>query len=134
MSTFLCVGVSAGSVTKSSVNSCNPMDSSPRGSMRFPRRGYWSRLPFSSPGDLPDPRIKPGSPAGSLLRCRQILYQLTFPFSSISTMEVVAFITKKLESWRQGLHPGETDTAGLGRKGDLEGHGVGQRGGGTPGP
>ena len=24
-------------------------------SMEFPRQGYWSRLPFPSPGDLPDP-------------------------------------------------------------------------------
>ena len=24
---------------------------------------YWSGLPFPSPGDLPDPGIKPGSPA-----------------------------------------------------------------------
>ena len=32
-------------------------------SMGFPRQEYWSGLPFSSPGDLPDPGIKPGSPA-----------------------------------------------------------------------
>ena len=32
-------------------------------SMRFSRQGYWSRLPFPSLGDLPDPGIKPGSPA-----------------------------------------------------------------------
>ena len=33
-------------------------------SMRFPRQGYWSGLPFPSPGDLPDnPGIEPGSPA-----------------------------------------------------------------------
>ena len=30
-------------------------------SMVFSRQGYWSGLPFSSPGDLPDPGIKPGS-------------------------------------------------------------------------
>ena len=24
---------------------------------------YWSRLPFPSPGDLPDPGIEPGPPA-----------------------------------------------------------------------
>ena len=29
----------------------------------FSRQEYWSGLPFPSPGDLPDPRIKPGSPA-----------------------------------------------------------------------
>ena len=32
-------------------------------SMEFSRQEYWSRLPFPSPGDLPDPGIKPGSPA-----------------------------------------------------------------------
>ena len=31
--------------------------------MRFSRQGYWSGLPFPSPGDLPNPRIKPRSPA-----------------------------------------------------------------------
>ena len=29
--------------------------------MGFSRQGYWNRLTFSSPGDLPDPGIKPGS-------------------------------------------------------------------------
>ena len=32
-------------------------------SMGFSRREYWSDLPFPSPGDLPDPGIKPRSPA-----------------------------------------------------------------------
>ena len=32
-------------------------------SMGFPRRGYWSGLPFPSPEDLPDPGIEPRSPA-----------------------------------------------------------------------
>ena len=32
-------------------------------SMGFSRQEYWSGLPFASPGDLPDPGIKPGSPA-----------------------------------------------------------------------
>ena len=36
--------------------------------MGFPRKEYWSRLPFPSPGDLPDP---------GLLHCRQILYRLS---------------------------------------------------------
>ena len=63
---------------------CDPMDCSPPGSSLHgifrawilewvaisfsrgssqPRHEYWSGLPFPSPGDLPDPRIKPGSPA-----------------------------------------------------------------------
>ena len=32
-------------------------------SMDFSRQEYWSGLPFPSPGDLPNPGIKPGSPA-----------------------------------------------------------------------
>ena len=32
-------------------------------SMRFSRQGYWSGLPFPSPGDLPNPGIEPRSPA-----------------------------------------------------------------------
>ena len=32
-------------------------------SMGFSRQEYWSGLPFPSPGDLPKPVIKPGSPA-----------------------------------------------------------------------
>ena len=36
-------------------------------SMGFSRQEYWSGLPFSSPGDLPDPGVEPRSPA-------QILY------------------------------------------------------------
>ena len=32
-------------------------------STRFPKQEYWSGLPFRSPGNLPNPEIKPGSPA-----------------------------------------------------------------------
>ena len=28
--------------------------------MGFPRQAYWRGLPFSSPGNLPDPKIEPG--------------------------------------------------------------------------
>ena len=44
---------------------CDPMDCSPPGSSIhgiFQVR-VWSGLPFPSPGDLPDPRIEPRSPA-----------------------------------------------------------------------
>ena len=49
-------------VSQSCPTLCDPMDSSPL-SVRFSRQGYWSGLPFPSPGDLPDPGIEPGSPA-----------------------------------------------------------------------
>ena len=32
-------------------------------SIGFPRQEHWIVLPFSSPGDLPNPGIEPGSPA-----------------------------------------------------------------------
>ena len=46
-------------------DSWDPMNCSLPGSCvhGFPRQEYWSRLPFPSPGDLPDPGIKPVSPA-----------------------------------------------------------------------
>jgi len=28
----------------------------------FPRQEYWSELPYASPGDLPNPGVKPVSP------------------------------------------------------------------------
>ena len=36
-------------------------------SMKFSRQAYWSGLPFPSPGDLPDPKIKPCSLANRQL-------------------------------------------------------------------
>ena len=46
---------------------CDPMDCSPPGCSLCPwgfsRQEYWSGLPSPPPGDLPDPGIKPGSPA-----------------------------------------------------------------------
>ena len=32
-------------------------------SKEFPRQEYWSGSPFPFPGDLPNPRIEPASPA-----------------------------------------------------------------------
>ena len=32
--------------------------------MGFPRQECWSGLPFSSPGDCPDPGLEPPSPGG----------------------------------------------------------------------
>ena len=31
--------------------------------MGFSRQEYWSGVPLPSPGDLPDPRVKPGPPS-----------------------------------------------------------------------
>ena len=56
-------------------------------SVEFSRQKYSSRLPFPPPGDLPDPGIKPRSPAlqgGSLLTELQgepdpCVYMITIP-------------------------------------------------------
>ena len=44
---------------------CNPMNIAYQAplSMGFPRQEHWNGLPFPSPGDLPDPGIKPVPPA-----------------------------------------------------------------------
>ena len=44
---------------------CESMDCSYQAplSMGFSRQEYWSGLPLPSPGDLPNPGVKPGSPA-----------------------------------------------------------------------
>ena len=40
--------------------------------MGFSRHEYWSWLPFTSPGDLPNPGIEPGS---SALQADSLLYE-----------------------------------------------------------
>ena len=71
-------------------------------SMEFSRQEYWSGLPFPSPGDLPSPVIKLGSPV-----CRQTLYCLShqgsiFPTIKSSKGETISIIQGKphmLNSW-----------------------------------
>ena len=52
-------------ITLSCLTLCDPTDWGSPGSlsMGFSRQEYWSGLPFPSPGDLPDPGIKPRPPA-----------------------------------------------------------------------
>ena len=47
-------------VTQSWATLCDPTDCSLLGSssMEFSRQGYWTELPFPSPGVLPDPEIE----------------------------------------------------------------------------
>ena len=59
------MGESESEVAQSCLTLCNPMDAAHQAplSMKFFRQGYWSGLPFLSPGDLPKPGIEPPSPA-----------------------------------------------------------------------
>ena len=53
-------------------------------SMGFPRQKCWSRLPFLSPGDFPNPGIEPRSPAlqaDSLPTREAPIYLYCFPYS-----------------------------------------------------
>ena len=47
-------------------------------SMGFPKKEYWSALPFSSPGDLPDLGIEPASPV-----LQEACLQLSHEFVSL---------------------------------------------------
>ena len=53
------------SVAKTHLTPCDPWNVAHQAflSFGFSRKEYWSGLPFPSPGDLPDPGIKPTSPA-----------------------------------------------------------------------
>ena len=59
--------------------------------MEFSRQEYWSGLPCSSPGDLPDPRIQPVSPA-----LQQILDCLNYQDSDCSDDQFKFSMTSKL--------------------------------------
>ena len=52
-------------VAQSCLTLCDPMTVAHQAPhfMGFSRQEYWSGLPFPSPGDFPDPGIKPRSPA-----------------------------------------------------------------------
>ena len=71
-------------VAQSCATLSNPMDyiahQAPL-SMGFSRPEYWNGLPFSSPGDLPDPGMELG-----LLHRRQILYRLLYSNSALHVL------------------------------------------------
>ena len=61
----VCVCVCAHAHTQTKSNSATPLavaHCAPP-SMEFSRQEYWNELLFPSPGDLPNPGIKPASPA-----------------------------------------------------------------------
>ena len=83
-------------------------------SMELSRPEYWSGYPFPSPGDLPNPGIKPG-----LLHCRRILYRLSHKGSPLvevgREVEVGSpFVEGKREtgSQRRGTHPESNSSKG----------------------
>ena len=65
MTLLLLFGGGGGLVAKSCPTLATPWTTACQAplSMGFSRQEYWSGLPFPSSGDLPDPGVKPGSPA-----------------------------------------------------------------------
>ena len=64
-------------------------------SMGFPRQEYWSGLPFPPRGDLPNPRIKPRSPA---LQFSSLSHQ-----GSPTTLSIIGKKKKKKKNALWGL-------------------------------
>ena len=60
----------------------------------FPQQEYWSGLPFSSPGDLPEPGIEPTFPLlvshqGSSKKLQEysgVKLEISFPFHFVSLL------------------------------------------------
>ena len=57
----VCVCVCVHSVARSCLTLCNSVAHQSPLSMRFSRQEYWHGLPFLTPGELPNPGIKPTS-------------------------------------------------------------------------
>ena len=72
-------------------------------SMGFSRQEYWSVLPFPSPGDLPNPGIKPASPTSLALAgrffttgaTRKVLYRNVYYI--IKSCHMLALMMRSLE-------------------------------------
>ena len=62
-------------------------------SIEFSWPEYWSGQPFSSPGDLPNPGIEPGSP-GNLLLFKSVWQSL--PFSLFTVNVVIDLVSIRL--------------------------------------
>ena len=65
------------SVMSSSVTAWTVAHQAPL-SMGFSSQEHWSELPFSFPGDLPDPGIEPGSLALPCQKYRNVLLNLSY--------------------------------------------------------
>ena len=71
-------------------------------SMGFPRKEYWSELPFPSPGDLPDPGIEAASAALAGGFCT--LVPPGKPHS-INTSLVAQMVTRLPTMWETWVQP-----------------------------
>ena len=75
-------------VLLSCVTLCNPMDVAFQAplSVEFSRHKYWSGLPFSLPGHLPDPGIEPTSLMSPALAGRLFIADATWEAPEMNVM------------------------------------------------
>ena len=83
LSTMLSCSVISDSATLWAITCQAPL------SMGFSRQKYWSGLPFSSPGDLPDPGTKPRSPASHV---NSLIVWATRVTQVMSSMRVLSWL------------------------------------------
>ena len=59
--------------------------------MGSPRQEYWSGLPFPPPEDLPDPGVKPESPAPAALQANYLLlsHRITTRFKTVNSPKML---------------------------------------------
>ena len=81
-------------------DSCDPVDVACQAhlSVGFFRQEYWSGLPFPSPGDLPDPQMKPRSPA---LQADSLPTELWG--KPKLTMDMLNYMSTLNQQWRVGV-------------------------------
>ena len=76
--------------------------------MGFSRQEYWNGLPLPSPGDLPNPGIKPSSPTSSALQADSLLlshwgslqfriYDGIIPWVNVGDMYMFMLVTSSIE-------------------------------------
>ena len=90
---------------------CDPMDCSLPGSSVHgdsPRQEYWSGLPGSPPGNLPDPGIKPTSPAPPAWQEESLTTELP------GMPKRVALLKSQSMSRPQARHPDSAESRLLG--------------------
>ena len=100
--TTLLIGYAC-SVAQSCLTLCDTMDCSPPCSCvhGFPRQEYWSGLPLSSPGNIPDSETQPAS---TYILCFQVdLLSLSLQGSPISSTPKQKKFKVKKKSHRQQL-------------------------------
>ena len=65
--------------------------------MQFPRKEYWSRLPFPSPGDLPNPGIEPSYFALRAVHCIASGFFTSELPTKPQHLDFIKFTSKKLK-------------------------------------